>query len=87
MMDYFEKTVRLSIDGSCGTVEFVGEKSPATTSLISAFKVKRMVKVGCEGYIAFIMEDIQSGGGDFGGVRVSTCVSRRDPGIASNSRD
>ncbi|XXG74437.1 hypothetical protein AAC387_Pa07g3160 [Persea americana] len=64
VMDCFEKTVRLSIDGSDDTVEFVGERRSPSTRLISALKAKRLMKEGCEGYIAFISEDKKSKGVD-----------------------
>ena len=61
-MDCFEKTVKLAIDGSNDTVEFVGERRPPSTRMISALKAERMMKAGCEGYIAFISEDKKSKG-------------------------
>ncbi|XXG88324.1 hypothetical protein AAC387_Pa12g0548 [Persea americana] len=61
-MDCFEKTVRLAVDGSYDTVEFVGERRPPSTRMISALKAERMMKAGCEGYIAFISEDKKSTG-------------------------
>ena len=61
-MDCFEKTVRLAIDCSDDTVEFVGERRPPSTRMISAPKAERMMKAGCEGYIAFISEDKKSKG-------------------------
>ena len=64
VMDCFEKTVRLSIDSSDDTVEFVGERRSPNTRLILALKAERMMKAGCEGYIAFISEDKKSKGVD-----------------------
>ena len=58
VLDCFNKTVRLrSVDRS---VEFVGAKKPTSTRLISALKADRLMRSGCEGYIAFIAEDKQS---------------------------
>ena len=62
VMDCFEKTVRLTIDGSDDTIEFVGERRPPSTRLISALKAERLVRSGCEGYIVFISEDKKSRG-------------------------
>ena len=39
VMDCFEKTVRLAIDGSDDTVEFVGEKRPPSTRVITCYLV------------------------------------------------
>ncbi|XXG53140.1 hypothetical protein AAC387_Pa03g1287 [Persea americana] len=64
VMDCFENTVRLSIDGSDETVEFVGERRPPSTKMISTLKAERMMKTGCEGYIAFISKDKKSKGVD-----------------------
>ena len=58
VLDCFNKTVKLrSLDRS---VEFVGAKKPTSTRLISALKADRLMRSGCEGYIAFIAEDKQS---------------------------
>jgi len=62
VMDCFEKTVRLTIDGSDDTIEFLGERRPSNTKVISALKAKRLVRSGCEGYIAFISKDKKSKG-------------------------
>ena len=58
VLDCFNKTVRLQdIDRS---VEFVGAKRPTSTRLISTLKVERLIRSGCEGFIAFIAEDKES---------------------------
>ena len=63
-MDCFEKTDRLSIDSSDDKIEFLGKRRPPSTRMISALKAERMMKVGCEGYTAFISEDKKSMGVD-----------------------
>ena len=55
VMDCFNKTVRLQVLKD--NVEIVGERKHMTTSVISALRADRLIKNGCEGYLAFIMED------------------------------
>ncbi|XXG82957.1 hypothetical protein AAC387_Pa10g0828 [Persea americana] len=64
VMDCFEKTVRLFIDGSYDTIEFVGERRSPSARMISALKAERMMKARCEGYIAFVSKDKKSKGVD-----------------------
>ena len=54
VMDCFEKTVRFSIDGSDNMIKFVGKRRSTSTRMILALKAERMMKTGCEGYIALI---------------------------------
>ena len=58
VMDCFNKTIKLTLQS--GTVEFVGQRKPIQTSCIFALKAKRLLKSGCEGYLAFITMDKQS---------------------------
>jgi len=43
-------------------IEFVGRRRPIRTCRILALKAQRLLKSGCEGYLAFITEDKQSKG-------------------------
>ena len=53
VLDCFNKTVRLQdVDRS---IEFVGAKKPTSTWLISA-----LIRSGCEGFLAFVVEDKES---------------------------
>ena len=58
VMDCFNKTVRLHVLE--GSVEIVGERKPMSTRVISALRADRLIKSGCEGYVAFITEDKSS---------------------------
>ena len=58
MLDYFNKTVRLR--DADRDVEFVGAKKSTSTWLIYALKAERLIRSGCEGFIAFIAEDNES---------------------------
>ena len=58
-MDCFHKTVTLRIDESSAGVIFEGSKKRLDTRLISALKAERLIRSGCEGFIAFISEDKQ----------------------------
>ena len=60
VMDCFNKTIKLSLHSD--TIEFVGRRRPIRTCRISALKAQRLLKSGCEGYLAFITEDKQSKG-------------------------
>ena len=60
VMDCFNKKITFKVDE--GTALFEGVKKPVTTRVISAMKADRMVKAGCERYIAFITEDKRSKG-------------------------
>lgn len=62
VMVCFDKTVRLFIDWSGDPIEFVGERRPHCTRLISAVKVEMMMRTGCEDYIALITKDKQTKG-------------------------
>ena len=55
VMECFNKTVRLHVLES--NVEIVGERKRMTTSVISALRANRLMKSGCEGYLAFITND------------------------------
>ena len=55
VMDCFNKTIRLQVLAS--SVEIVGERRPISTSVISALRADRLIRSGCEGYVAFITED------------------------------
>lgn len=57
MMDCFIKIVKLRVDDTDKNVQFDGERRKFRTHVISALRTVRLMKVGCEGYIAFIAED------------------------------
>ena len=53
-MDCFNKTT-FKIDEASVVVIFEGAKKSMDTRLFSAIKAERLVRSGCEGYIAFIL--------------------------------
>ena len=58
----FNKTISFKLDGTPIGVKFHGEKRISQASLISALSAAKLLRSGCEGYIAFITEDKQSQG-------------------------
>ena len=58
VLDYFNKTVKLQREDHC--VEFIGAEKPTFTRMFSALKAERLIRSGCEGFIAFIAEDKES---------------------------
>ena len=61
-MDYFDKTISFKLDGASPKVEFHEEKRVSQASVISALSAVKILRSGCEGFIAFITEDKQSQG-------------------------
>ena len=61
-MEYFHKTLTSKLDETPAGVLFQGERSNSCPRFISALKADRLVRSGCEGYLAFITEDKWSQG-------------------------
>lgn len=54
VMDCFNKTVKLRVDETDRNVQVVRERKKIKTHVISTLKAERLMKVRCEGFIAFI---------------------------------
>lgn len=61
-MDCFHKTLTFKLEESPAGVLFQGDRSNPSTGFISALKADRLLKGGCEAYLAFITEDKRSQG-------------------------
>ena len=61
-MDCFNKTISFKLDGTSSKVKFHGEKRVSQASLISTLSTVKLLRSGCEGFIAFFIEDKQSQG-------------------------
>ena len=57
MMDCFHKTLTFKFKETPVEVLFQGERSNPRSGFISVMKADRLLKSGCEGYLAFITED------------------------------
>ncbi|XXG72893.1 hypothetical protein AAC387_Pa07g1889 [Persea americana] len=55
-MDCFAKTIDFRISEVDSGLMFEGVRNRNSTPLISAFKAERLIRCGCEGYIAFISD-------------------------------
>ena len=55
-LDCFRKIITFRVDEGSASVLFEGAQKKYDTRLISALKAERMMRSGCEGYIAFIYE-------------------------------
>ncbi|KAJ8633073.1 hypothetical protein MRB53_026409 [Persea americana] len=61
-MDCFHKTLSFKLEETPAGVLFQGERRNPYPRFISALNADRLVRSGCEGYLAFIMEDKRSQG-------------------------
>ena len=61
-MDCFNKTISFKLHRTSLEVEFHGEKRVSQASVISTLSAVKLLRSGCEGFIAFITEDKQSHG-------------------------
>ena len=55
-MDCFRKIITFKVDEANASVLFEGVQKKFDTRLVSALKAERMMRSGCDGYIAFITE-------------------------------
>jgi len=60
-MDCFNKTILFKLEGS-SVVEFHGEKRICRAGVILALSAVKLLRSGCEGFIAFVLEDKQPQG-------------------------
>ena len=61
-MDCFNQIISFKLDELSSKVKFHGEKTVPQASIVSALSAVKLLKSGCEGFIAFITEDKQSQG-------------------------
>ena len=59
-MDFFNKIISFKLEKSLSGVKFHGEKRVPQASVISTLSAVKLLRNGCEGFIAFITEDKQS---------------------------
>ena len=87
-MDCFNKTISFKLGGTSSRVEFHGEKIVPQANVISALSAVKLLRSGCEGFIAFITEDKQSQGMEEILVvcEFPKCISRRNFRIATSQR-
>ena len=55
-LDCFRKIITFRVDEASASVLYEGTQKKFDTRLVSALKAERIMRSGCEGYIAFISE-------------------------------
>jgi len=57
MVDCYSKVIQFNSDGN-SSYEFVGNKGGPSTPLITSIEVERLLKEGCQGYLAMVKDII-----------------------------